>query len=109
MALFVGVQKFCFINNAGTFEYDVRYAADYEVQNINFYYDTADQWGRVSGEKTDLVTCEDKASILEKANNQIINLTQNVLISGCKNENQPKFDENFTSTRIRCKGKRNSS
>ena len=59
------VARFCFMNNHGTFEYDVRYHESYEVQNIDLYYDTPEQWERAYGRKSDLTTCRQKESVLQ--------------------------------------------
>ena len=48
------VNRFCFKNNHGTFEYDVRYEETYAVQKIDMYWD--DQWPRVYGKNSDLTT-----------------------------------------------------
>jgi hypothetical protein len=59
------VARFCFMNNHGTFEYDVRYDEAYAVQNIDLYYDTPEQWERAYGKKSDLTTCMEKESVLQ--------------------------------------------
>ena len=57
--------RFCFMNNHGRFEYDVRYEEAYAVQNIDLYYDTKEQWPRVYGRTADLITCKGKESVLQ--------------------------------------------
>ena len=59
------VARFCFMNNHGTFEYDVRYDETYAVQNIDLYYETPEQWERAYGKKSDLTTCREKESVLQ--------------------------------------------
>ena len=87
------------MDKEGTFEYDVQYDMEYEVQNINFYHDSPYQWGRIYGDKANLVTCNEKESILDRKNNQIINLTQKMITSGCHIKKK-------SGARIRCTGKR---
>ena len=57
--------RFCFRNDHGSFEYDVRYDESYAVQNIDLYYDTPEQWTRAYGRKADLTTCTQKESVLQ--------------------------------------------
>ena len=59
------IARFCFMNNHGTFQYDVRYDETYAVQNIDLYYDTPEQWERAYGKKSDLTTCRQKESVLQ--------------------------------------------
>ena len=100
------VTKFCFMDKEGTFEYDVQYDMEYEVQNINFYHDAPYQWGRISGGKTNLVTCKDKESTLERKNNQMINLTERVITSGCNIIKKSNEIVKKSATVLRCTGKR---
>lgn len=95
--------RFCFLSMHGKFEYDVMYDASYGVQNIDLYYDTASQWARVYGDKADLTNCKQKESVLKVENNQFINLTEKMVVSGCTLVNN-----SLTSTKyIHCKGSRN--
>ena len=57
--------RFCFRNDHGSFEYDVRYDETYAIQNIDLYYDTPEQWTRAYGRKSDLTTCTQKESVLQ--------------------------------------------
>ena len=57
--------RFCFRNDHGSFEYDVRYDESYAVQNIDLYYDTPEQWTRAYGRKADLTNCMQKESVLQ--------------------------------------------
>ena len=57
--------RFCFRNDHGSFEYDVRYDETYAVQNIDLYYDTPEQWERAYGRKADLTNCMQKESVLQ--------------------------------------------
>ena len=60
--------RFCFLSMHGKFEYDVMYDASYGVQNIDLYYDTASQWARVYGDRSDLRSCRQKESVLKVSN-----------------------------------------
>merc|ERR1711971_452323 len=76
--------NYCFLSQHGKFEYDVSYEAKFGTINIGLYYDTVSQWNRVYGDTADLKTCEEKASVLKPQNNQIIQLTPDLNVSGCK-------------------------
>ena len=57
--------RFCFLSMHGKFEYDIEYPVDYEVQNLDLYYDTESQWPLVYGDKSNLTTCREKESVLQ--------------------------------------------
>ncbi len=95
--------RFCFLSMHGKFEYDVMYEASYGVQNIDLYYDTTTQWPRVYGDRADLTTCKQKESVLKVENNQFINLTQKMIVSGCTLVN----DTSNGIDLIHCRGSRN--
>ncbi len=98
------LSRFCFMSMHGRFEYDVVYEARYAVQNIDLYYDTPHQWARVYGKRADLNSCREKESVLQIENNQFINLTSEMMVSGCH-----RVDYNITGAAsvIRCNGTRN--
>ena len=57
---------------------------DYSVQNFDLYYDTSSQWPLVYGDDSNLTSCREKESVLQVENNQFINLTHEMVYSGCK-------------------------
>ncbi|XP_046383046.1 transmembrane protein 145-like isoform X2 [Ischnura elegans] len=75
------VARFCFLSAEGKFEYGLEYDKDYAVQNLLLYYDTIHQWPSVY--KTNK-SCLEKESVLNIAQNQVINLTTELpKHSGC--------------------------
>ena len=76
------LSRFCFLSIHGQFQYEIQYQEDFsvrkfkyildiyvndiwQVQNIDLYYDTPEQWERVYGSKSDLGTCQEKESVLQ--------------------------------------------
>ena len=102
------VTRFCFLSNQGRFTYEANYPVEFMTQNIDLYYDTPTQWDRVYGkggaENAPLKTCRDKESVLQVANNQFINLTDKMEVSGChiNYQNSSKFVD-----MVVCEGTRN--
>ncbi|KAJ4444911.1 hypothetical protein ANN_06710, partial [Periplaneta americana] len=84
------VARFCFLSEEGQFEYMIEYEAEYAVQNLLLYYDSANQWPAVY--KTQK-TCLQKESVLNVTLHQVVNLTvETRLSSGCifRNDSQTK-------------------
>ncbi|XP_040566711.1 transmembrane protein 145 [Lepeophtheirus salmonis] len=95
--------RFCFLSLHGKFEYEIQYDMSYAVQNIDLYYDTNYQWNRVYGNTKDLDTCREKESVLQVEDNQFINLTTKMVVSGC----HQVTNSNKSSVSMHCKGTRN--
>ena len=57
--------RFCFLSLHGRFEYEIEYAEEFGVQNLDLYYDEASQWERVYGKKATLTSCREKESVLQ--------------------------------------------
>eukprot|EP00095_Tigriopus_kingsejongensis_P008718 maker-scaffold352_size199037-snap-gene-0.42 protein:Tk08718 transcript:maker-scaffold352_size199037-snap-gene-0.42-mRNA-1 annotation:"hypothetical protein DAPPUDRAFT_54015" len=98
------LSRFCFLSHHGRFQYEVQYDEVYGSQNIDLYYDTPAQWERVYGRDSNLKTCAEKESVLKVENNQFINLTTEMLVSGCERET---FNETGAIPQIGCQGTRN--
>ena len=73
------------------------------MQNLDLYYDTDSQWPVVYGEESNLTNCREKESVLQVENNQFINLTSEVVYSGCQRHRVPRDN----TTYFRCRGSRN--
>uniref|UniRef100_A0AAF5DLE4 GpcrRhopsn4 domain-containing protein n=1 Tax=Strongyloides stercoralis TaxID=6248 RepID=A0AAF5DLE4_STRER len=70
------LDKFCFVSETSKFTYNFKYPTDFGVQTLYLYYDTPDQW--LTAYNRDL-SCEEKALIAKKRNNQIVPMiTSNV-------------------------------
>uniref|UniRef100_A0A6P7GNK5 Transmembrane protein 145-like n=1 Tax=Diabrotica virgifera virgifera TaxID=50390 RepID=A0A6P7GNK5_DIAVI len=78
------IARFCFLSEEGQFEYEIDFNEDQGDPNLLLYYDTDDQWMAVY--KTNK-TCEERESVLNIKQNQIINLTARYQaskqLSGC--------------------------
>jgi hypothetical protein len=96
--------RFCFLSLHGRFKYELQYEERFGVQNIDLYYDTPTQWARVYGKESNLQSCEEKESVLQVENNQFINLTSEMVVSGCK---RVTYNISGASAMISCKGTRN--
>ena len=97
------IARFCFLSFHGKFEYDIEYPEEYAVQNLDLYYDTDTQWPKVYGDESNLTSCREKESVLQVENNQFINLTSEVVYSGCQ-RHRVSLDN---TTYFRCRGSRN--
>uniref|UniRef100_A0A0N4ZAY0 GpcrRhopsn4 domain-containing protein n=1 Tax=Parastrongyloides trichosuri TaxID=131310 RepID=A0A0N4ZAY0_PARTI len=65
------LDKFCFVSETSKLTYHFKYPTNFGIQTLYLYYDTPDQWSSVYNKN---LTCEEKASIATKRNNQIIPL-----------------------------------
>ncbi|CAG9857921.1 unnamed protein product [Phyllotreta striolata] len=76
--------RFCFLSEDGQFEYQIDFDEDQGDPNLLLYYDTDDQWPAVY--KTNK-TCDERESVLNVRQNQIVNLTARIQpyreLSGC--------------------------
>ena len=77
---------------------------EFAVQNLDLYYDTESQWPIVYGAESNLTNCREKESVLQVENNQFINLTTAMVISGCTRRT---LNRTGAAARISCKGTRN--
>ena len=75
---------------------------EFAVQNLDLYYDTESQWPIVYGAESNLTNCREKESVLQVENNQFINLTSEVVYSGCQRHFVPRDNTSF----FRCRGNR---
>ena len=73
------------------------------MQNLDLYYDTDSQWPVVYGDESNLTNCREKESVLQVENNQFINLTSEVVYSGCQRHYVARDNTSF----FRCRGSRN--
>ncbi|KAK6645038.1 hypothetical protein RUM43_001314 [Polyplax serrata] len=76
------VARFCFLSEAGLFEYNIEYDEDrFGTVNLLLYYDAESQWPAVY--KTNK-TCSEKEAVLKVQQNQIVNLTSSFFENGCR-------------------------
>uniref|UniRef100_A0A7E4UQ99 GpcrRhopsn4 domain-containing protein n=1 Tax=Panagrellus redivivus TaxID=6233 RepID=A0A7E4UQ99_PANRE len=68
----VFLDKFCFVSEAGNFQFELHYPKSYEIQNLYMYYDTPDQWFAAYN---DSLQCAEKERIIDPLNNQIMSLS----------------------------------
>ncbi|XP_033109989.1 transmembrane protein 145-like [Anneissia japonica] len=103
--------RFCFVSEFGRLRYEVEYPKSFEVENILLYYDEPGQWPAVyPPDDSEKKTCLEKESVMRPENNQIINLTDSYVWSGCvstriEEENSPisVYGDDF---KFSCKGGR---
>ncbi|XP_074040351.1 transmembrane protein 145 [Leptinotarsa decemlineata] len=83
--------RFCFLSENGEFEYEIEFNEDLGDLNLLLYYDTDDQWPSVYKSNK---TCEQKESVLNRGQNQIVNLTAYLEVyrdlSGCYFAQEPR-------------------
>ncbi|XP_065173129.1 transmembrane protein 145-like isoform X2 [Atheta coriaria] len=76
--------RFCFLSEAGQFEYYIEYEEDQGTPNLLLYYDEDDQWPAVYKSNKN---CHARESVLRPEQNQIVNLSTRFPFSeaaGCR-------------------------
>ncbi|CEF60038.1 Transmembrane protein 145 [Strongyloides ratti] len=93
------LDKFCFVSETSKLTYNFKYPTEFGTQVLYLYYDTPDQWLTAYNHE---LTCEEKASIATKRNNQIVPMV--------KSENSSNYGAEcdiitlFNSTWYNCSG-----
>uniref|UniRef100_UPI00398EBF74 transmembrane protein 145-like isoform X3 n=1 Tax=Pristiophorus japonicus TaxID=55135 RepID=UPI00398EBF74 len=78
----VFLTKFCFLSETGQISYHIRYPKEKHNVNLLFYYDEKTQWPSVY--KNSTKDCWSKEAVAANGNNQLLNLTQSFVLSGCQ-------------------------
>ncbi|KAG5900075.1 hypothetical protein JTB14_016047 [Gonioctena quinquepunctata] len=82
--------RFCFLSEDGQFEYEIEFNEDQGDLNLLLYYDTENQWPSVYKSNK---TCEQRESVLNRDQNQIVNLTAHLEVyrdlAGCYFQQEP--------------------
>ncbi|XP_070201557.1 transmembrane protein 145-like [Littorina saxatilis] len=69
------ITRFCFLSDTGGFDFVFKYPKSYGIQQLLLYYDKPGQW---EGVYKSSKNCSERVSVLSKANNQIIDLTNRI-------------------------------
>ncbi|XP_067851114.1 transmembrane protein 145 isoform X3 [Heptranchias perlo] len=78
----VFLTKFCFLSEKGQISYHIRYPKEKHNVNLLFYYDEKTQWPSVY--KNSSKDCWSKEAVAASGSNQLLNLTQSFVLSGCQ-------------------------